>query len=66
MNDETITFVLAELERIEKRLAVMNGGIKDAVKNLEELQAVACESQAKLSGLRILLTVEANAPQKGK
>jgi hypothetical protein len=66
MNTETITFVLAELERAERRIAVIHCGIKDAVKNMEELQAAACEAQAKLSGLRITLTVEKNAAKKGK
>lgn len=66
MNDETITFVLAELARIESRLAVVGSVIKKAENTLEGLQVDAREIQAQVNGLRVLLTVEKNAAQKGK
>lgn len=66
MNDKTITFVLAELARIESRLAVVGSVIKKAENTLEGLQVDAREIQAQVNGLRVLLTVEKNAAQKGK
>lgn len=66
MNTETITFVLAELERAERRIAIMTNSIKDAEKTIEAANFVACEIQAQVNGLRVLLTVEKNAAQKGK